>query len=265
MRASTPILALENVSKRFGGLAVLEDLSFVVVRGSRTALIGPNGAGKTSVFNLVTGVYPVDAGRILLDGVDISAVPSRLRIHRGIARSFQNIRLMAHLSALENVFIGQHARDSGLFGALQPLNLLPRNRWREEARAALADAGLSVYEHASVANLPYGIQKRIELVRALISRPRLILLDEPAAGLNPQETAKLRDYLQATCTAQGVTLLVVEHDMHFVAALCERVIVLNFGRKIAEGTPQEVRDHPLVREAYLGADAVAATEACHAP
>ena len=264
MKASLPILALKNVSKRFGGLSVLEDLSFVVVRGSRTALIGPNGAGKTSVFNLVTGVYPVDAGHILFDGVDLSAIPARQRIRHGIARSFQNIRLMAHLSALENVFIGQHARDGGLFGVLRPLNLLPRNRWQEEARAALADAGLSGYEHASVGSLPYGIQKRVELVRALISQPRLILLDEPAAGLNPQETARLRDYLDAMCVARGVTLLVVEHDMQFVTALCERVIVLNFGRKIADGTPQEVREHPLVREAYLGADPVPTTEAGHA-
>jgi branched-chain amino acid transport system ATP-binding protein len=265
MSATVPILTLENVSKRFGGLSVLEGLSFVVARGSRTALIGPNGAGKTSVFNIVTGVYPIDSGRILLDGVDISALPSRLRIRQGIARSFQNIRLMAHLSALENIFIGQHARNSGFLGVLQPVNLVPRNRWREEARAALAQAGLSAHEHAAIGSLPYGIQKRIELVRALISGPQLLLLDEPAAGLNPQETSELHNYLESVCTDHGLTLLVVEHDMHFVAALCDRVIVLNFGRKIAEGTPEEVREHALVREAYLGADMAPAIEPCDAP
>jgi branched-chain amino acid transport system ATP-binding protein len=264
MKASVPILTLENVSKRFGGLSVLEDLSFIVARGSRTALIGPNGAGKTSVFNLITGVYPLDSGRVLLDGVDISAMPSRLRIRQGIARSFQNIRLMPHLSTLENVFIGQHARNNGLVGVLQPINLMPHNRWREEARAALADAGLSAYEHASVGALPYGIQKRIELVRGLISEPRLLLLDEPAAGLNPQETAKLREYLESVCATRDLTLLVVEHDMHFIAALCERVIVLNFGRKIAEGTPEQVREHALVKEAYLGAETAPLGEPCHA-
>jgi branched-chain amino acid transport system ATP-binding protein len=264
MKASVPILALENVSKRFGGLLVLEDLSFVVARGSRTALIGPNGAGKTSVFNLVSGVYPLDSGHLLLDGVDISTLPSRRRIRQGIARSFQNIRLMPHLSTLENVFIGQHARNGGLLGVLQPLNLTPHNRWREEARATLAAAGLSAYEHDSVGTLPYGIQKRIELARALISGPRLLLLDEPAAGLNPQETMKLREYLESVCAVRDLTLLVVEHDMHFVSALCERVIVLNFGRKIAEGTPVQVREHALVREAYLGADTAPVSELCHA-
>jgi ABC-type branched-subunit amino acid transport system ATPase component len=253
--SSDPILTLDGVAKNFGGLQVVEDLSFSVRRGSCTGLIGPNGAGKTTVFNLITGVYPIDAGRILLDGVDVSRIPSRRRIHHGIARNFQNIRLMPHLSALENVLIGQHCRNSGLRGVLQPVNLVPRNRWREAARAALADAGLAHYEHATVRNLPYGVQKRIELVRALMAKPRLLLLDEPAAGLNPAETDALRERLTATCGAQGITLLLVEHDMHFVGALCEQVIVLNFGRKIAQGTPGQIREDPLVREAYLGLEA----------
>ena len=193
------------------------------------------------MFNLITGVYPIDAGRILLDDVDISAIPSRRRVRHGVARNFQNIRLMPHLSALENVLVGQHCRNGGLLGVLQPVNLIPGNRWREEARAALAAAGLASYERATVSSLPYGVQKRIELVRALMAGPRLLLLDEPAAGLNPAETDILRQQLEMICRERGVTLLVVEHDMQFVGALCEQVIVLNFGRKIAEGTPER---HP---------------------
>ena len=254
--ATDSILTLENVSKRFGGLAVVENLSFSVRRGACTGLIGPNGAGKTTVFNLITGVYPIDAGRIVLDGIDIARIPSRRRIHHGVARNFQNIRLMPHLSALENVLVGQHCRNSGFFGVLQPVNLLPDNRWREEARAALEEAGLGAYERATVGSLPYGLQKRIELVRALMAQPRLLLLDEPAAGLNPAETDALRERITTICRDRGITLLVVEHDMHFVGALCTQVIVLNFGRKIAEGTPEQVREDALVREAYLGTDAV---------
>jgi branched-chain amino acid transport system ATP-binding protein len=257
-----PILKLEGIAKSFGGLRVVEDLSFSVSRGSRTALIGPNGAGKTTVFNLITGVYPIDVGRILLDGDDITDVPSRRRIYRGIARNFQNIRLMPHLSALENVLVGQHCRNSGWRGVLQPVNLVPGNRWREEARAALAEAGLGGYERATVRSLPYGVQKRIELTRALMAQPRLLLLDEPAAGLNPAETEALRDQLAMIARERGVTLLIVEHDMQFVGALCEQVIVLNFGRKIAEGTPDAVREDALVREAYLGIADEPAQQAC---
>ena len=254
MTAPDVILALDNVSKQFGGLRVIDDLSFTVRRGVCTGLIGPNGAGKTTVFNLITGLFPIDAGRILLDGTDIARIPSRRRIRHGVARNFQNIRLMPHLTALENVLIGQHCRNSGLRGVLQPVNLIPRNRWREQARAALAEAGLAAYERASVGGLPYGVQKRIELVRALMAEPRLLLLDEPAAGLNSAETELLSEQLDAICRRRGVTLLVVEHDMHFVGALCAEVVVLNFGRKIAEGTPDAIREHPLVKEAYLGID-----------
>ena len=252
MSAADPILRLDSVSKHFGGLRVVENLNLAVRRGVRTALIGPNGAGKTTVFNLITGVFPVDAGRILLDGADITATPSRSRIGHGIARSFQNIRLMPHLSTLENVMVGQHCRNRGMRGVLQPLNLVPRNRWREAARAGLADAGLIEYERSTVGNLPYGVQKRIELVRALMAQPRLLLLDEPAAGLNPAETEALQAQLEKICI-DGLTVLVVEHDMHFVGALCADVIVLDFGRKIAEGSPEDIRRNPLVQEIYLGA------------
>jgi len=254
MSAPGPLLVLDNVSKRFGGLSVVEKLSFAVPRGSCTGLIGPNGAGKTTVFNLITGFYPLDAGQILLKEIDIARMPSRHRIRYGVARNFQNIRLMPHLSALENVMVGQHCRNFGLLGVLQPVGLLPGNRWREEARAALDEMGLAKYEGAPVGSLPYGVQKRIELVRALMAKPSLLLLDEPAAGLNPSETETLRGHISSLCRDRDITLLVVEHDMQFVGALCSHVIVLNFGRKIAEGTPERIREDALVKEAYLGMD-----------
>jgi branched-chain amino acid transport system ATP-binding protein len=256
-----PILDLHGLAKRFGGLTVVEDLSFAVARGSRTAIIGPNGAGKTTVFNLISGLLPADAGRISFDGHDISTVPSRRRIGYGIARSFQNVRLMPHLTTLENVMVGQHSRCRGLLGVLQPINILPRNRWRDEARTALADAGLAPYESVLVAGLPYGVQKRVELVRALMARPRLVLLDEPAAGLNSGESEMLRQLLERLCASTAVTLLIIEHDMHFVGALCDHVVVLDFGRKIAEGTLAQIRDDPLVQRIYLG---TAAQERSHA-
>jgi branched-chain amino acid transport system ATP-binding protein len=264
MMGDGPILQLDAVSKHFGGLQVIEGLSFAVRAGTRTALIGPNGAGKTTVFNLITGVFPVDAGRILLAGADITALPSRRRIAAGIARNFQNIRLMPHLSTLENVMVGQHCRNRGIGGVLQPVNLLPRNRWREEARSALDMAGLAAYERATVGSLPYGVQKRIELVRALMAQPRLLLLDEPAAGLNPAETEVLQAQLEAVCMMTGLTLLVVEHDMHFIGALCEHVIVLDFGRKIAEGSPDEIRANTLVQQTYLGVPITQTQEPAHA-
>ena len=246
------ILRVSHVAKQFGGLAVIDDLTFDVRRGSRTALIGPNGAGKTTVFNLITGVYSIDRGSVHLDGADITHVPSSRRVDYGVARSFQNVRLMPHLNALENVMVGQHSRNRGFFGVLQPVNLTRNNRWKQEARAALHDAGLGEYERAAVGSLPYGVQKRIELVRALMAHPRLLLLDEPAAGLNPAETDDLQRHLRKVCDQGDVTLLVVEHDMHFVGALCEQVVVISFGKKIAEGTPKEVRQDARVQEIYLG-------------
>ena len=262
---TVPILRLDGIHKHFGGLTVIEDLTFAVRRGSRTGLIGPNGAGKTTVFNLITGVFPVDRGRIHLGEDDITDLPSRRRIGAGIARSFQNVRLMPHLSALENVLVGQHCRNGGLAGVLQPVSLLPRNRWREEARAALAAAGLADYERATTGSLPYGVQKRIELVRARMARPRLLLLDEPAAGLNPAETEALQIQLDDICRRGDITLLVVEHDMQFVGALCEEVVVISFGRRIADGTPDDIRHNALVQEVYLGAPTKGTERECVPP
>ena len=238
------MLELDNVSKSFGGLKVIDQVSFTVRPGSRTALIGPNGAGKTTLFNLISGAYAVDQGTIRMEGGDITALAARLRIRRGIARSFQNVRLMPHLSTVENVMLGEHWRAS-------PFALARSRGAVRAAEAALAEAGLGTYPGQVVSTLPYGVQKRIEVVRALAARPRLLMLDEPAAGLNSGETAELRALLERA-SAQGITLLVVEHDMNFVRQLCDHVVVLNFGRRIFEGTPAEVHADDGVREAYLG-------------
>ena len=247
------VLTVKGLQKSFGGLKVIDDVSFEVAHGSRTALIGPNGAGKTTIFNLLTGVYAVDGGTVDLVGADITDVPSKDRVVHGMSRSFQNIRLMPHLSTVENVMLGQHAGARSLGDLLYPLGLFSGNRWRAEAEQALVAAGLETYPGEIVANLPYGVQKRIEVVRAMISRPRLLLLDEPAAGLNEVETRQLQELLERV-SETGVTILVVEHDMHFVRNLCDYVVVLNFGRKIFEGTPDEVHRSPVVLEAYLGTD-----------
>lgn len=247
----TALLSLQSISKRFGGLTVIDDVSFNIERGTRSALIGPNGAGKTTLFNLISGVYPIDHGSIVLDGRDFADIPAHRRGGYGLSRSFQNIRLMPHLSTVENIMLGQHARSSTI-GMLAPLGLW-RNRWVREAEQLLADAGLSTFPGQVVADLPYGIQKRIEVVRALAARPKLLLLDEPAAGLNPAETDELLMLLESI-SAQGVTLLIVEHDMHFVSRLCQQVVVLNFGRLLFQGTPAAARRDRAVLDAYLGSD-----------
>ena len=241
------VIELTGVSKSFGGLKVIDDVSFAVPKGSRTALIGPNGAGKSTVFNLISGVYPIDSGRITALGQDITHMSVSHRVAHGVARSFQNIRLMPHLSTVENVMLGEHHLSS-------PWALARGARASERARAALADAGLGTYPGQVVADLPYGIQKRIEVVRAIMAQPQILLLDEPGAGLNHVETDELRRLLERL-SERGITLLVVEHDMPFVRTLCNHVVVLNFGKKIFEGTPEAVHRDPGVLEAYLGTPA----------
>jgi branched-chain amino acid transport system ATP-binding protein len=257
------LLTLDRLTKRFGGLTVIDDVSFALQAGSRTALIGPNGAGKTTVFNLISGVYALDEGSIALAGRRIDGLPTRMRARAGLSRSFQNIRLMAHLSVVENVMLGQHAHASSLADLATPIGWMPRNRWRRMAEERLAQAGIDVDPDGDVSGLPYGIRKKIEVVRALMSNPRVLMLDEPAAGLNPQETAELSAFLKGIA-AGGLTVLVVEHDMAFVHDLCTRTVVLNFGRMIYDGPTAGVQDDSAVREAYLGTRRVEGREAGHA-
>lgn len=241
MSASAPLLAVKGVDKRFGGVQVIEDVSFDVPQGARMALIGPNGAGKTTIFNLISGVYTPDAGSVSFDGKAITGLPSRKRIGLGLARSFQNIRLMPHLSVVENIMLGQQCNATGLGAMLSPLS--GRSRWRREAEELLRDMGLDLYPGEVVATLPYGVRKKIEVVRALASRPKLLMLDEPAAGLNPTETSALRDFLMQI-SESGTTILIVEHDMGLVRSLCDHAVVLNFGRKIYDGSTANVQDDP---------------------
>ena len=248
-----PILSLRNVNKNFGGIEVLRDVSFDVASGSRHALIGPNGAGKTTLFNVISGVYTPDSGSIQLHGRDLTGVPSRHRIGLGMARSFQNIRLMPHLSVIENVMLGQHARP-GMLRLLRPVGMMPHAPERTEALELLHTFGLDPHRGQVVGNLPYGVRKKIEVVRALMANPKLLLLDEPAAGLNASETTALRDFLMEV-SSRGISLLVVEHDMPFVNALCDHVTVMNFGERIFDGLVSDVRDSQAVLEAYLGGDA----------
>ncbi len=255
--ADNPALALNGVTKNFGGLTVVDNVSFAVPSGERMALIGPNGAGKTTLFNLISGVYPIDAGSVVLAGEQLDDLPPRKRVRAGLSRSFQNIRLMPHLSVIENIMLGQHTLAKGFGAMLSPLAWQPNGSWRRLAEKSLHDAGIDVDPDAEVSGLSYGTRKKIEVVRALMSRPRLLMLDEPAAGLNPRETAELSAFLKSIAW-EGLTLLVVEHDMSFVHDLCRRTVVLNFGRLIYEGSTRGVQEDEQVRAAYLGSRRVAA-------
>ncbi|WP_339950423.1 ABC transporter ATP-binding protein [uncultured Albimonas sp.] len=257
-----PLLKVDSLSKSFGGLAVISEVSFEVPAGGRLALIGPNGAGKTTMFNLLTGVYRQDVGTVTLDGEVIDAYPSRARIGLGMARSFQNIRLMPHLSVVENVMLGQQSRASGWRDFLAPVTAFGRSPAYREAEDLLASMDIRTRPGDVVATLPYGIRKKIEVVRALAAKPKLLLLDEPAAGLNASETASLRDFLLQIAET-GVTLLVVEHDMSLVRSLCTSTVVLNFGRKIYDGPVSRVNEDPQVLEAYLGPRHAGEKEAAH--
>lgn len=245
------LLALRGLTLKFGGLSVVENLNLDIESGSRTALIGPNGAGKTTIFNLVSGVYTPTSGDILMENVPIQGISVDRRVYLGLGRTFQNIRLMKHLTVLENVLLGQHSHVGLAARYFMPL----KSRWNraliDEALNALDLAGIRDQAQRLAEGLPYGVQKRVEIARALLTRPKLLMLDEPAAGLNSAERIELLSMLQ-TAIPQSMTMLVVEHDMGFVRSLCGHVTALNFGRKIAEGRAEAVCRHPAVIEAYLG-------------
>jgi len=251
-----PLLTVDNITKRFGGVTAIENLSFTVDHGKIIGLIGPNGAGKTTLFNCITGLYAPDQGSISFG--DFQTSFNRLYPYeitrRGIARTFQTIRLFKHMTALENVMVGAHTKTrSGILDALwQPKWVrVQEKRLRQNARRLLEFFKLDSKANELACNLSYGHQRKLEIARALASGPKLLLLDEPAAGMNPREKEELLDLIRAI-RDRGISILLIEHDMKFIMPVSEHVVVLDYGKKLAEGKPKEMQHHPLVIEAYLG-------------
>lgn len=248
---STPLLEVDRVTRRFGGVTALDGVSLSVPEGRIIGVIGPNGAGKTTVFNVITGAYPPSEGDVRFLGTSLKGRASHRIARAGIARTFQNLRLFPSMTVLEHLIVAQ--QQAGVLGALLPVRLGDR-KVLDRAEEVLSFFGLEEYRNRLARELPYGLQRKVEMARALSMRPRLLLLDEPVAGMTHEETAEVAALLKRL-KATGVAMLLIEHDMTFVMGLCDYLYVLDFGQLIARGAPEEVRNNPAVLDAYLGADA----------
>jgi branched-chain amino acid transport system ATP-binding protein len=251
------MLAIEHLSKSFGGVHAVQDVTFTVREGAIHSVIGPNGAGKTTLFNLVSGIYTPSAGKIMFNGENVAGMAPDALARRGMSRTFQNLQVCMNMTAIDNVMVGSHLRlNQNLFASMLRLPAVRRAdaECRAEAARLMKFVGVGKYESADASQMPYGALKRLEIARALAASPKILLLDEPAAGLNHTETGEIEDLIRKVAQS-GVTVLLVEHDMKLVMNLSDHILVLDYGKTLAEGTAAEVRANPDVIAAYLGAAA----------